>query len=148
MDGPSALLRIQFKFFLYSIGTKNWDRSIYTHSNLDITNKSIGPFLFIISNNFLYPMYVICILHCKSSKWELGFVDYIAKLTKSSFVISRFECIWKKDLRKVHARPSVDIHALFGCKNSKNRSLCLSLSQYRYRMKIFYYLLRLVKFMR
>ena len=64
------------------------------------------------------------------------------------FVISRFECIWKKDLRKVHARPSVDIHALFGCKNSKNRSLCLSLSQYRYRMKIFYYLLRLVKFMR
>ena len=29
----------------------------------------------------------------KSSKWELGFVYYIAKFTISRFVISRFECI-------------------------------------------------------
>ena len=28
----------------------------------------------------------------KSSKWELGFVHYIAKFTISRFVISRFEC--------------------------------------------------------
>ena len=28
----------------------------------------------------------------KSTKWELGFVHYIAKFTISRFVISRFEC--------------------------------------------------------
>ena len=28
----------------------------------------------------------------KSSKWELGFVHYIAKFTISRFVLSRFEC--------------------------------------------------------
>ena len=32
----------------------------------------------------------------KSSIWELGFVQYIAKFTISRFVISRFECIWFK----------------------------------------------------
>ena len=34
-----------------------------------------------------------------SSKWELGFVHYIAKFTISRFVISRFECT-KNNLRK------------------------------------------------
>ena len=29
---------------------------------------------------------------CKSSKWELGFVHYIAKFTISRFIIARFEC--------------------------------------------------------
>ena len=29
----------------------------------------------------------------KSSKWELGFVHYIAKFTISRFAISRFECM-------------------------------------------------------
>ena len=32
----------------------------------------------------------------KSSKWELGFVHYIAKFTISRFVISRFECYQKR----------------------------------------------------
>ena len=31
----------------------------------------------------------------KSSKWELGFVYYIAKFTILRFVISRFECTSK-----------------------------------------------------
>ena len=30
----------------------------------------------------------------KSSKWELGFVHYIAKFTTSRFLITRFECIY------------------------------------------------------
>ena len=48
------------------------------HPNLDITNKSVGPFLFNISN-------VICLVN--PQKWNLGFVHHIAK-----FTISRFEC--------------------------------------------------------
>ena len=32
----------------------------------------------------------------KSSKWELGFVHYIAKFTILRFVISRFECTTDK----------------------------------------------------
>ena len=59
---------------------------IFIHSNIDIVNKSIRPFLFTILNNSLYQMHVI------SSKWELGLVHYIAKFTISRFVISRFEC--------------------------------------------------------
>ena len=55
------------------------------HSNLDITNKSIRPFLFTLSNNSLHISYVICWVNPK--KWELIFVQYIAK-----FTISRFEC--------------------------------------------------------
>ena len=62
----------------------------YIHSNLDLTNKSVRPFLFTISNNSLY---VICNVPNKSSKWELGFVHYITKFTISRFVILRFECI-------------------------------------------------------
>ena len=58
------------------------------HSNLNIANKSVGPFLFTMSNNSLYQLY----MHSKSSKWELGFVHYIAKFTTSRFAISRFEC--------------------------------------------------------
>merc|ERR1712062_376458 len=48
------------------------------------------------------------IMLSKSSKWELGFVHYIAKFTTSRFVISRFECkccnmktLWQKKGRKV-----------------------------------------------
>ena len=36
--------------------------------------------------------YIKCNMPSKSSKWELGFVHYIAKFTISRFVISRFEC--------------------------------------------------------
>ena len=36
--------------------------------------------------------YIKCNMLSKSSKWELGFVHYIAKFTISRFVISRFEC--------------------------------------------------------
>ena len=54
------------------------------HSNLDIVNKSVRPFLFPTS---LGISNVIC-LNSKSSKWELGFVHYIAK-----FNILRFECM-------------------------------------------------------
>ena len=43
--------------------------------------------------------YIKCIMPSKSSKWELGFIHYIAKFTISRFVISRFvisrfEYIW------------------------------------------------------
>ena len=60
------------------------------HSNLDLTNKSVRPFLFTISKNH----YIKFNMLSKSSKWELGFVHYIAKFTISRFVISKFECIW------------------------------------------------------
>ena len=36
--------------------------------------------------------YIKCNMPIKSSKWELGFVHYIAKFTTSRFAISRFEC--------------------------------------------------------
>ena len=62
---------------------------IFVHSNLVVVNKTIRPFLFTISNNSLYQMYILL---SKSSKWELGFVQYFAKFTISRFVISRFEC--------------------------------------------------------
>ena len=58
------------------------------HSNLDIAKKSVRPFLFTISN----VSYINCNMLSKSLKWELGFVQYIAKFTISRFVISRFEC--------------------------------------------------------
>ena len=51
-------------------GKVQYSTKIKVHSNLNITNKSIRPFLF-----------------TKSSKWDLGFVYYILK-----FTISRFEC--------------------------------------------------------
>ena len=60
------------------------------HSNLDIVNKSVRPFLFTILNNS-YISNVIC-LPSKSSKWELGFVHYIMKFTILRFIILRFEC--------------------------------------------------------
>ena len=45
------------------------------HSNLDITNKSIRPFLFTLSNNSLHISYVICWVNPK--KWELIFVHIL-----------------------------------------------------------------------
>ena len=39
-----------------------------------------------------------CNVLSKSSKWEMGFVHYIARFTISRFIISRFEyilCIWR-----------------------------------------------------
>ena len=71
-------------------------------SNLDIVNKSVRPFLFTI---YRIIHYIKCNMLSKSWKWELGFVQDIAKFTISMFVISRFECnhgswyltfIWKK----------------------------------------------------
>ena len=62
------------------------------HWNLDITNKSVRPFLFTISNNSLCISNVICLAN--PQKWELGLVHYIVKFTTSRFIISRFECIY------------------------------------------------------
>ena len=64
---------------------------MHVHSNLNITNKSARPFLFTTMNNSLYQI-IKCNMLSKSSKWELSFVYYIAKFTKSRFVISSFEC--------------------------------------------------------
>ena len=41
------------------------------HSNLDITNKSIRPFLFTLSNNSLHISYVICWVNPKNGSWVL-----------------------------------------------------------------------------
>ena len=41
-----CLMKLSFEF--------NWFKIIKIHSNLDITNKSVRPFLFTISNNSLY----------------------------------------------------------------------------------------------
>ena len=54
-------------------------------------NEFIRPFLFTKLNNSLHIKYNLL---SKSSKWELGFVHYIGKFTRSRFVISRFECIY------------------------------------------------------
>ena len=59
------------------------------HPNLDIANKSVRPFLFTISNDSLY--HIKCNMLSKFSKWELGFVHYIAKFSILRFTISRFE---------------------------------------------------------
>ena len=54
------------------------------HSNLDIANKSVRPFLFTISN-------VICLVNPQNGSY-LGFVQYITKFTILRLVISWFEC--------------------------------------------------------
>ena len=58
------------------------------HSNLDIANKSVIPFLFPISSNSIH---VKCNMLSKSSKWEQGFVHYISIFTILRFAISGFE---------------------------------------------------------
>ena len=59
------------------------NRVLGVHSNLDIVNKSVIPFLFTISN-------VICLVNPQNESWIL-FTICIAKFTISRFVISRFE---------------------------------------------------------
>ena len=61
--------------------------ALLVHSNLDIVNKSVIPFLFTIS-------IIKCNMLSKFSKWELGFVHYVAKFTILRFVISRFESVY------------------------------------------------------
>ena len=57
------------------------------HSNLDIANKSSDTFCSL----YRIICYIKCNMLCKSSKWELVFVHYIAEFTISRLVISRFE---------------------------------------------------------
>ena len=42
---------------------------IFIHSNIDIVNKSIRPFLFTILNNSLYQMHVICLVNHQNGSW-------------------------------------------------------------------------------
>ena len=64
--------------------------SQYTQTSIQRTSLS-DPFC------SLYQIihYIKCNTLSKSSKWELGFVHHIAKLTISRFIISRFECTSK-----------------------------------------------------
>ena len=41
------------------------------YSNLDITNKSIRPFLFTISNNAIHISNVICLVNPQNGSWLL-----------------------------------------------------------------------------
>ena len=84
--------RYVYSIFQSGFRPSTWSCNNQIHSNFDITNKSIRPFLFTILNISLYQ--IICNMLSKSSKWELGFVHYITKFTILRFVISRFECIF------------------------------------------------------
>ena len=54
----------------------------------------------------LFVHYIKCKMLSKSSKWELGFVHYIAQFTILRFIISRFECT--RILDRHHAWRSLD----------------------------------------
>ena len=80
------------------------------HSNLDITNKSVRPFLFTISNNSLYQINMLS----KTSKWDLGFcslyreIHYIKVCYIKVWVyIVYIRCVHLKD--SVHLSSKVDI---------------------------------------
>ena len=73
----------------------------------------------------------------KFSKWELGFVHYIAKFTISRFVISSFECTFirysKTSHRRIQSAPNseqkVQSYSL------KNEILCEKLYNYRFMIR-------------
>ena len=84
--------RYVYSIFQSGFRPSTWSCNNQIHSNFDITNKSIRPFLFTTLNISLYQ--IKCNMLSKSSKWELGFVHYITKFTILRFVISKFECTY------------------------------------------------------
>ena len=84
---PPHLVNLDERHFGYTVIRPFKIRKSFIPSNLDITNKSVRPFLFTI---YRIIHYIKCNMLSKSSKRELALVHYIAKFTKSRVVISRF----------------------------------------------------------
>ena len=54
----------------------------------------------------LFVHYIKCNMLSESSKWEMGFVHYIAKFTITRFVISKFE-FTPRPLKLLSARANI-----------------------------------------
>ena len=60
------------------------------HSNLNIVNKSVRPFLFTISNNSLHISNVICLVNPHNGSWILFTI--LQNSLFLGFILSRFVC--------------------------------------------------------